>query len=122
MRYRSLSGSLSVAHARRLFQLLELGIERRLVERDVGGRIHVHLFLDPEIRERHIAVEQFLAVVGVGLEVGRLDFLGEVFEVAGERTLERTSRVCLSAARVVRDRGASILAFQTLLPTGIRFR
>src|SRR6476620_5467875 len=66
---------LRIGDARRLLDLLELGIQRRTVEAFAGLRIPVVLFLDPAVRVGDVTVEDFLAVFLVRLEIGRLDLL-----------------------------------------------
>src|SRR5207244_7277313 len=66
---------LGVGDTGRLFDLLELGVERRAVEALAGLGIAIVLLLDPAIGEGHEAVEDVLAVLGILLEVGGLDFL-----------------------------------------------
>ena len=74
-----------VADAGRLFHFLEFGVQSRLVEGHAGGRIHIDLFLNPKIGERHVAVEQFLAIIGIRLQIGGLDLLGEFLEIARDQ-------------------------------------
>ena len=73
---------LRIADAGGLLHLLQLRVQRRFVEGHAGGRIHVNLLLDPEVGECHVAVEKLLSVIGIRLEVGGLDLLGEFVQIA----------------------------------------
>jgi hypothetical protein len=73
---------LRVADAGGLLDLLEFLVQRRAIEVLARFRIAVLLVLDPEVGVEHVAVEQVLAVLGIGLQICRLDLLADELDVA----------------------------------------
>src|SRR5690606_36662000 len=90
---------LRVADAGRLLDLLQLLVERHAVEDLAGFRIAVLLVLDPEVGVQHVAVEDVLAVLAVGLQVGGLDLLADELDVARRQVFLEEAQVALAHFR-----------------------
>src|SRR3546814_13933531 len=81
---------------RSLLDLLQLLVERHAIEDLAGFRIAVFLILNPEIRIQHVAVEDVLPILAVGLEVGSLDLLADELDVARRQVLLDEAQVARS--------------------------
>ena len=73
---------LGIADPRRLFDLLEFAVERLAIEEFAGVGVAVLGVLNPEVGVDHVAVEDVLTVLGVGLEVCLLQLLADKLGVA----------------------------------------
>ena len=87
---------LRVADAGRLFDLLQLLVERYAVEDLAGLRVAVLLILNPEVGVQHVAVEDVLSVFAVGLEISGLDFLADKLDVARRQVFLDVAQVALA--------------------------
>lgn len=74
-----------ITDPRRLFDLLQFGVERLAVKQLSGIRIAIFLILDPEVGIGDVAVKNILTILGIGLQVGRLDLLADKFDVFGDQ-------------------------------------
>src|SRR6195952_5423508 len=73
---------LRVGNAGRLFDLGQLLIEQFAIEQLAGVGILEVLILDPGIGIIHITVEQVLAIVRIGFEIGFLNLVSDEFSIA----------------------------------------
>ena len=73
---------LRIGDAGRLFDLGELVVERCAVEQLAGVGVLEVLVFDPGIGIGDVAVEQVLAVLAVGFQIGLLDFLADELGIA----------------------------------------
>ena len=87
---------LRVADAGRLLDFLQLFVEGHAVEDFTGFRIAVFLILNPEVGVQHVAVEDVLPVLAVGLQVGGLDFLADELDVARRQVFLDVAQVALA--------------------------
>ena len=87
---------LGIADARRLFDLFQLLVQGHAVEDFAGVRIAVFLILNPEIRVHHIAVENVLPVLAVGLQIRSLDFLADEIDIARRQVFLDKAQVALA--------------------------
>ena len=88
-----------VADAGRLLDLFQLLAEGTAVKDFAGIRIAVFLILNPEVGIQHIAVEDVLAVLAVGLQISRLDFLADEFDVARGQVFLDEAQITLADFR-----------------------
>src|SRR5699024_3695038 len=73
---------LGIGDTCRLLDLLQFLIERLAIKQLAGLGVTVLLILNPEIGVGDIAVEDVLAVFGVGLKIRRLNLLADEVNVA----------------------------------------
>ena len=104
---------LRVADAGGLLDLLELGVQRRAVEALAGVGVAVLLFLDPAVGVGDVAVEDVLAVLRVGLEVGGLDLLADELGVARRQVALDELEVAAARSRRAGPRARSAARART---------
>ncbi|MNF28014.1 hypothetical protein D3C84_86820 [compost metagenome] len=87
---------LRIADAGRFFDFLQFFVQRNAVEDFAGFRVAVFLVLDPEVGVQHITIEDVLAVLAVGLEVGGLDLLADEFDVTRCQVLLEEAQIAFA--------------------------
>src|SRR5690554_3346703 len=86
---------LGIGDTRRLLDLLQFVIERLAIKQLASLGVAVLLILNPEISIGDIAVENVLAILGVGLKISRLNLLADEINVARRQELLDITQIAL---------------------------